>query len=401
MTRRRWRSARSAGRWRRCARGAAAGADRADAGRAARAARGPRFLAAVLRFLEGHEPDLVACAEALGVPPARLVAARRGAGAMSRPLLITRLRRRAAPLRAAFRRVGRPRRTASPSRSTRRASPARCATTRRRAGDRGAGLAAARHLLRQRDASPARSSPARVEALRAIGARRDIVILTNIGDQYRANRVAQLERFDIRHRVLCNQGGKGRPVAELIAEMRPSATVFVDDLPVHHESVAKHAPGVWRLHMIAEPRIAAITPPAPSPMPGSTPGATLCPGYRSAEARRKQHDQDRLHLRSHRRHRPGRGAALRRLGLERRSAPGGARRGSTRSPPSLATRFCAIALDMRDIPAVEAVARRQVRRGRPAAQQCRPAAALGAAAGRRVGAARARWSRPTSPASSP
>jgi hypothetical protein len=34
------------------------------------------FLAAVLRFLEGHEPDLIACAGDLGVPPARLVAAR-------------------------------------------------------------------------------------------------------------------------------------------------------------------------------------------------------------------------------------------------------------------------------------------------------------------------------------
>jgi hypothetical protein len=102
-----------------------------------------------------------------------------------------------------------------------------------------------------------------LDALRTIGAAADIVILTNIGDQYRANRIAQLERFDIRHRVLCNQGGKGRPVVELIGEMRPSATVFVDDLPVHHESVAKHAPGVWRLHMISEPRIAMITPPAP------------------------------------------------------------------------------------------------------------------------------------------
>lgn len=36
------------------------------------------FLAAVLRFLEGHEPDLLACAGALGVPPVRLVAAREG-----------------------------------------------------------------------------------------------------------------------------------------------------------------------------------------------------------------------------------------------------------------------------------------------------------------------------------
>jgi FMN phosphatase YigB (HAD superfamily) len=102
-----------------------------------------------------------------------------------------------------------------------------------------------------------------LDALRAIAAAADIVILTNIGDHYRANRIAQLEAFDIRHRVLCNQGGKGRPVLELLAEMRPSAAVFVDDLAVHHESVAKHAPEVWRLQMIAEPRLAAITPAAP------------------------------------------------------------------------------------------------------------------------------------------
>jgi Protein of unknown function (DUF3572) len=35
------------------------------------------FLAAVLLFLENHEPDLLACAEALGVPPLALIAARR------------------------------------------------------------------------------------------------------------------------------------------------------------------------------------------------------------------------------------------------------------------------------------------------------------------------------------
>jgi hypothetical protein len=104
--------------------------------------------------------------------------------------------------------------------------------------------------------------PGAAAALQAVGRAADIVILTNIGDAYQANRVAQLEAFDIRHRVLCNRGGKGRPVLELIEEMRPSATVFVDDLAVHHESVAKHAPEVWRLHMIAEPVLAAVTPPA-------------------------------------------------------------------------------------------------------------------------------------------
>ena len=37
----------------------------------------PAVLAACLGFLEGHEPDLVACADAIGVKPERLVAARR------------------------------------------------------------------------------------------------------------------------------------------------------------------------------------------------------------------------------------------------------------------------------------------------------------------------------------
>jgi FMN phosphatase YigB (HAD superfamily) len=102
-----------------------------------------------------------------------------------------------------------------------------------------------------------------LDALRTIGTEADIVILTNIRDEYQANRVEQLDRLEIRHKVLCNQGGKGRPVAELLAEMQPSVTVFVDDLPVHHESVAKHAPDVWRLHMIAEPLMAAASPPSP------------------------------------------------------------------------------------------------------------------------------------------
>jgi hypothetical protein len=105
--------------------------------------------------------------------------------------------------------------------------------------------------------------PGAVEALAQISDHADIVILTNIGDEYEAGRVEQLERFDIRHRVLCNRGGKGRPVRELIEATAPSATVFVDDLAVHHESVSIHAPQVWRLHMVAEPRLAAHTPPAP------------------------------------------------------------------------------------------------------------------------------------------
>lgn len=101
------------------------------------------------------------------------------------------------------------------------------------------------------------------EALTALAREAEIVILTNLGDHCRDARIAQLARFGIEHRVETNQGGKGDPVARLIAELRPSAAVFVDDLAVHHESVARHAPQVHRLHMVSEPALAPHIPPAP------------------------------------------------------------------------------------------------------------------------------------------
>jgi hypothetical protein len=106
--------------------------------------------------------------------------------------------------------------------------------------------------------------PHALDALERIGQVADIVILTNLGEHCHAGRVAQLDAVGIRHRVVCNQGGKGRPVADLVAEYAPSATVFVDDLPQHHASVAHRAPDVWRLHMVAEPTIAPHIPPAPA-----------------------------------------------------------------------------------------------------------------------------------------
>lgn len=101
------------------------------------------------------------------------------------------------------------------------------------------------------------------EALERIGAVADIVILTNLKDHCHAGRVGQLDMLGIRHRVVCNQGGKGRPVSRLVEEFAPSVAVFVDDLPQHHESVAAHAPDVWRLHMIGEPLVAPHVPAAP------------------------------------------------------------------------------------------------------------------------------------------
>ena len=105
--------------------------------------------------------------------------------------------------------------------------------------------------------------PGAAEALAAIAAQADIVVLTNLGDHCRDHRIAQLAAHGIAHRVETNRGGKGGPVAALVGEYGNPVTVFVDDLPVHHESVAKHAPHVHRLHLVAEPAMAPNVPPAP------------------------------------------------------------------------------------------------------------------------------------------
>jgi hypothetical protein len=105
--------------------------------------------------------------------------------------------------------------------------------------------------------------PGALEALGKIGEIADIVILTNLGDEAHPWRVAQLAAHGIAHEVVCNQGGKGVPARAIIDRLGAGVTAFVDDLAVHHASVAKHAPDVWRLHMVAEPRLAPAVPPAP------------------------------------------------------------------------------------------------------------------------------------------
>lgn len=98
--------------------------------------------------------------------------------------------------------------------------------------------------------------PGASEALVAISEHANVVILTNLMDEFRDARAEQLRAFDIDFPVHTNQGGKGAKVVELVETHRPPVAVFVDDLAQHHASVAEQHPEVWRLHMIAEPRIA-------------------------------------------------------------------------------------------------------------------------------------------------
>ena len=94
-----------------------------------------------------------------------------------------------------------------------------------------------------------------VEAIAAIAEVADVVVLTNLTDDDRDARAAQLRDVGIDVPVFTNQGGKGELLSQIVADHAPSITVFVDDLAHQHQSVAEHAPSVFRLHMVGEPRL--------------------------------------------------------------------------------------------------------------------------------------------------
>ncbi len=95
-----------------------------------------------------------------------------------------------------------------------------------------------------------------VAGVNALAAHADVVVLTNLTDDVRDSRAAQLRAVGIDFPVYTNQGGKGEALSGILADYAPSVAVFVDDLAHQHASVAEHAPHVFRLHMIGEPRIA-------------------------------------------------------------------------------------------------------------------------------------------------
>lgn len=95
-----------------------------------------------------------------------------------------------------------------------------------------------------------------VEAMRKLGERADVVVLTNLLDDHRDARQAQLDTHGITARVYTNQGPKGPALERIIAEYRPSHTFFIDDLPQHHQSARETIGDITTLHLCGEPLLA-------------------------------------------------------------------------------------------------------------------------------------------------
>jgi hypothetical protein len=84
-----------------------------------------------------------------------------------------------------------------------------------------------------------------------------VLVLSNLPLAQREDRARALERCGMPYPIVANAGLKG-PTVKALAAMVEVQAAFVDDIGNHHESVAKHAEAVHRLHFSSHPRLRAL-----------------------------------------------------------------------------------------------------------------------------------------------
>ena len=99
-----------------------------------------------------------------------------------------------------------------------------------------------------------------VEAIGELQREADVIVLTNLTDNFNAARRQQLLDLGIDVPVHTNQGPKGPLLKRIAQEHGASRAVFIDDIANHHQSALESVPHVRRLHFCGEPAIAPHVP---------------------------------------------------------------------------------------------------------------------------------------------
>lgn len=98
-------------------------------------------------------------------------------------------------------------------------------------------------------------------ALAALSQRAQVVVLSNVPLPQREDRARALRRHGMDYPLVANRGPKGGAVAQLAARVQAPA-VFIDDIPLNHQSVRASGATVHCLHYVADRRLAALLGPA-------------------------------------------------------------------------------------------------------------------------------------------
>lgn len=91
------------------------------------------------------------------------------------------------------------------------------------------------------------------EALADIASSADVVMLTNLPEEFRADRIANLAGHGIPYPVVTNAGPKG-PAIRSLAAGRRAPVIFIDDNHGYLLSAREHSPETHLVHFLQDPR---------------------------------------------------------------------------------------------------------------------------------------------------
>ncbi len=105
--------------------------------------------------------------------------------------------------------------------------------------------------------------PGAVEALARLSERAQVVVLTNVPRHARDLRRRNLAALGMDYPMVENAGGKGRALFWMAAHA-DAPVAFIDDSLKQHESAARRAPEVTRVHFVGASHLRRILPESPA-----------------------------------------------------------------------------------------------------------------------------------------
>ena len=105
--------------------------------------------------------------------------------------------------------------------------------------------------------------PGAVEALARLSAQAQVVVLTNVPRHARDLRRRNLAALGMDYPMVENAGGKGKALCWMLAHAG-APVAFVDDSLKQHESAARRAPEVIRVHFVGAGHLRRILPESPA-----------------------------------------------------------------------------------------------------------------------------------------
>ena len=105
--------------------------------------------------------------------------------------------------------------------------------------------------------------PGAAEALARLSAQAQVVVLTNVPRHARDLRRRNLAALGMDYPMVENAGGKGKALCWMLAHAG-APVAFVDDSLKQHESAARRAPEVIRVHFVGAGHLRRILPESPA-----------------------------------------------------------------------------------------------------------------------------------------